>query len=398
MKQHNQAILLILLTTSLAISCVKDNPEDIDPVLVPTVTIEADVPIGWDTKGPCTITYSAGSTYKELPAIIKYRGGSSAKYGKHSFSIELEKKYNFLFLPNDDDWILNASYIDKTFMRHKISYDLFRQMSRDNISSKSMYVNVSVNGQSQGLYLLMEEVNGGMAGIDKTDSMSMMFKDPPLFYEDRIPAPQDPLNYYQQKYPKIHETDKTWYIEKFKDFLFNSTDAVFLEKVNEWVDIRNITDWHILLFLTNNSDGIMKNFYLYKRNATTPFQIAIWDYDHSFGRDGDNELNMMERELNCSRSILIRRLMETPGSEYPENLKNRWLELRNEGIISLDNILEHISRNNRLIKDEVEKNFEIWPADSKWYFDGNGYQEEVELIKTFTSLRIDQLDNRFSNH
>ena len=85
-------------------------------------------------------------------------------------------------------------------------------------------------------------------------------------------------------------------------------------------------------------------------------------------------------------------------SEYPENLKNRWLELRNEGIISLDNILEHISRNNRLIKDEVEKNFEIWPVDSKWYFDGNGYQEEVELIKTFTSLRIDQLDNRFSNH
>ncbi len=49
-----------------------------------------------------------------------------------------------------------------------------------------------------------------------------------------------------------------------------------------------------MLLLSNNGDGVMKNFLLYKIDSNTPFRIALWDYDHSFGRDGDNELNLME--------------------------------------------------------------------------------------------------------
>ena len=60
---------------------------------------------------------------------IKCRGGISSKYNKHSFSLELEKKYSLAKLPIDDDWIINANYIDKTFMRHKICYDIFKEMN-----------------------------------------------------------------------------------------------------------------------------------------------------------------------------------------------------------------------------------------------------------------------------
>ena len=33
----------------------------------------------------------------------------------------------------------------------------------------------------------------------------------------------------------------------------------------------------IILLFTNNADGIMKNFYLYKLDKNTPFRFAIWD-------------------------------------------------------------------------------------------------------------------------
>lgn len=396
MNQQNQFIYLVLLMMPFLISCREEIPRIDDLEKIPAIKIQSDVPVNWDTKVPCTLTFDAGSTHKILDAHIKFRGGSSSKYEKHSFSVELAGKYDFLWLPHDDDWILNASYIDKTFMRHKISYDLFRQMNSNNISSESIYVNLEFNGAPRGLYLLMEEVNAGMAGLDKSDPLAMMFKDPPVFYETSIPNPQDPLNYYQQKFPKIYDSDKTWYINEFRDFLFNSTDDAFLKKINEWVDVRNITDWHILLLLTNNSDGIMKNFYLYKLNTATPFRIAIWDYDHSFGRDGDNELNMMERELDCNRSVLFRRLMEIPGSKYPQNLKQRWLELRKADIVSVDNILAHISGNDKIIQEEIKNNSEIWPVDSKWYYDSNGYFDELEIIKKFVELRIAQLDSSFS--
>ena len=62
-----------------------------------------------------------------------------------------------------------------------------------------------------------------------------------------------------------------------------------------------------------------------------PFRIALWDYDHSFGRDGDNELNMMKNAGEPKRSEIIRRLMEIPGSSYPDKLQDRSLAMPKSG-------------------------------------------------------------------
>jgi hypothetical protein len=390
-------IILTGVAISVLSSCTKDDLPSFDPEEIPVINIVREDPISWENKVPCTIKFTSTYKYDVLPAHIKYRGGSSSKFEKHSFSFELENKYTFFDLPRDDDWILNANYIDKTFMRHKISYDIFRQMNKKNVASQSIYVNVELNDEPRGLYLLMEEVNGAMAGLNKSDSLAMMFKDPPLFYREKIPHPQEPDNYYQQKFPKIYDSDKTGYIEHFKDFLFNSSDIDFLNGIENWIDIDNVTDWHILLLFSNNSDGIMKNFYLYKIDSSTPFRIAIWDYDHSFGRDGDNEMNMMERELDCNRSVLLRRLMGIPQSVYPKKLKDRWFSLRNAHIVSVVNMKKHIEANNKIIKEAVERNFEIWPVNSKWYYDSNSYDDEIQILMDFTELRIPQLDLYFNN-
>ena len=141
----------------------------------------------------------------------------------------------------------------------------------------------------------------------------------------------------------------------------------------------------------------MKNFIVYKIDSQTPFRIALWDYDHSFGRDGDNELNMMKHAVDPYRSILIKRLMEIPGSTYPEMLKERWWELRDSEILSLNNIRRHLEQNDKIIREQIPGNAEIWPLDYKWYFDDNSYQMELDLILEFLMLRIPQLDEYFAN-
>ena len=226
--------------------------------------------------------------------------------------------------------------------------------------------------------------------------MAMLFKDPPIFIKERLAYVQDSLNYYQQKYPKIITSDKTYYIEEFKDFLFQSNDAEFSKNINTWVDVANVIDWHIILLFSNNGDGIMKNFYLYKLDKNTPFRFAIWDYDHSFGRDGDNELNLMERELNCDRAILIERLSKIPDIEYLLKLKKRWFELRKQNILSVENFERHIMDNDRVINEEVKTNFEKWPLNDQWYYDDNGYRQELDLMREFVKIRIKQLDAYFN--
>jgi hypothetical protein len=387
--QHINPYFFILIMI-FAFSCKKAQ--------VPTINIVKEGGIGWTIKEPCKIIYSINNDEVELKAKIKCRGGVSSRYFKHSYSLELDHKYGLGNLPENDDWILNANYIDKTFMRHKISYDLFREMNPNkNIAAKSSFVNVKLNGIYDGLYVLMEEINASLAGLDKKDSLAMLFKDPPVFRKEKLSYVQDSLNYYQQKFPKINKLDKTSYIEKFINFLFNSKDSTFVKEVSTWIDIENVIDWHIILLFSNNGDGIMKNFYLYKINKNTPFRIAIWDYDHSFGRDGDNEHNLMERELNCERSILLMRLSQIPETGYLPKLKERWYELRNQNIISFENFKAHIDRNHKIIRNEIENNFKKWPIDDNWYFDNNNYNQEIDLMLDFVKIRITQLDEYMSN-
>ena len=60
--------------------------------------------------------------------------------------------------------------------------------------------------------------------------------------------------------------------------------------------MENLIDWHILLLFTNNGDGLMKNYYFYKMDSETPFRFAIWDYDHTFGRDESAEAGYRHEE------------------------------------------------------------------------------------------------------
>ncbi len=366
---------------------------------IPTINIVKQGEISWTDKERCMITYTENGKSINIPATIKKRGGSSSKFYKNSFTIKLNKKFGLCNIAHENDWIFNANYIDKTFMRHKLSYDLYRQMKPENTAPRCGYAFVEHNRDSLGLYVVMEKVNSGMIGVDKTDTMSMVFKEPKIFFENRLPIGniRDTTNYYDQRYPDISVSNKTWFIEEFKNFLFYSSDSDFLEEIDKRIDIANVIDWHLLLLFSNNSDGIMKNFFLYKNNSVSPLRIAIWDYDHSFGRDGDNEMNMMEHELDCNRSILLKRLMHIPGSEYPDKLKERWWALRNNNIFTYQNIEELVAQNNSIIEEAVKKNAEIWPVDDKWYFDSNNYHDELKIILEFAQLRINQLDSYFSH-
>ncbi len=390
MRPAASIIVPLLCLSLLATNCYQNQ----DPF--PELKIFDKGTVTWKEKGECEIVYCSEGDTLIIPARAKFRGSISSRYAKHSYSVEFESRISFGDIPADDDWVLNASYIDKTFMRHKLSYDLFRQMGKLNLAPSCYYLNLSANNKPKGLYVAMQEVNAGMLGLVKSDTMSMLFKDPPVYFRDSLDYVQYPNNYFQQKYPKKYELDKTWYLEEFRDFMFNSPDSMLLADVDKWIEIQNLIDWHLLLLFTNNGDGVMKNFLLYKTNKRTPFRIALWDYDHSFGRDGGYTLNMMENPVEPKRSELIKRLMEIPGSTYPEMLRERWWQHKKADILTLDNIEHHIEQNDRVIREQIPGNAKIWPLDSKWYEDDNSYEEELQLIRDFVTLRVAQLDEYFT--
>jgi hypothetical protein len=389
---------LLFSVAALLLGCYCD-PTEKHPAAthLPQLLIHTNAQINREEKIACDLSYIENGDTLTIAGKIKYRGASSGKYLKHSFSLELSNRQMLGQLPVDKDWILNASYIDKTFMRHKLCFDLFREMDRRHIVAQCAYVWINENNAPQGLYVLMEEIDKSKVGLNKKDPQAMLFKEPPLFYKGAVPAIQDSTNFFQQKFPRKAKSDKTTgFITAFQQFLFQSSDAAFASQINSWVDLENIIDWHILLLFSNNQDGLLKNFYLYKLNSETPFRIIPWDYDHSFGRDGDNTLNLHKRHIRCEDNILLDRLMSNPTLNYKSRLAGRWNALRKAKIISLANIQKHLDANDRLIRNFIADNNKIWPVtDLQFYKDKNNYAQELNLIYRYTRLRIIFLDNYF---
>jgi len=361
---------------------------------LPVINITTEEQISSDNKVNCQVSVSTMDDADKLSAEIKARGGFSAKFDKRSYYLELDEHIPLLGLPKEDDWILNANYIDKTFMRHKLSYDLFRLMNEQNVAPKCSYTKVTINEEQMGIYVLMQKVTANLVGLEKSNSEAALWKDPPIF---RQVIDSTVTNVWGQKYPKFKKRPQDSLTEQLFSFLNTSTDEFFVEKVDSVFDTDNIIDWHLLLLLSNNSDGILKNFYLYKTSANQPFRIAIWDYDHSYGRDGDNELNMLERILDTNRSTLLKRLMQAEGSGYYKRLQSRYRELRATDVFSMTQWTNMIAANHSVIGRTVSANERLWPADGKGYYDDNKYNEEKELLLTYMQLRLEQLDTYFKN-
>ncbi len=376
--------ITIALLSGMLLSCGGGRPE------LPELQLSADGEIVWE--GWTTATLVAGGD--TLDGRIHYRGGISAGYPKHSLALKLDERYPLCGLPADKDWILNANYIDKTFMRHKLCYDLFRLMDEEvNRAPLCAYATLTVDGHGQGLYVVMQKMDASTLGIDKGDSTSVIFKEPPVMYDERI-VPQDPDNYYQQTFPKKRKDDRTAQAEAIVAFLQDSPDEVFRAEVGQWFDLKNIADWQLLLLLSNNADGLRKNFFLYKVGDATPYRVAPWDYDHSFGRDGDNEPNMLRDTVDCNRAVLLRRLWQWP--EYRSHVARRWQQLRTEGLFTEATLNRMIADNAAQIEAAVKANELLWPVDNDIYYDANHFDAELDIMREFIGRNIERLDILFN--
>ena len=382
-----QTFLLVVLAVFLS-SCEQRAP-------LPNIDITANS-IPYDHKIPCFIFYPENGDILKEKAQVKCRGGSSCIYPKKSYTFKMNHKISLAGLPRQRTYILNANYIDKTMMHHKICFDLFREMNpTKNLAAQCAYVTVSLNGTYNGLYVLMQKLNAGSLGLDKSDSMAMIFKDPPLFRgENRLEERwiQEPGNYFQQNYPNIENEDRYGYLENIMQFMIHADDSTFACEIGHIFDIDNVIDWQLLLMFTDNGDGVLKNFYLYKRDSLTPFRIAIWDYDDAFGRDGTGELKSAEHLPDLDRCLLLNRLQNNPYLPYDSLLKQRYKVLRYSGVFSKTHLETMIRENDRIIKKEIDRNFQRWPVDGQHYADTYRYEDELKVMRRYLDIHIPVLD------
>ncbi|HEX2984020.1 MAG TPA: CotH kinase family protein, partial [Ignavibacteriales bacterium] len=96
---------------------------------------------------------------------IELRGSTSQDFPKKPYAVELrdtlgaDLEASLLGMAKNEDWILYATYNDKTFMRDILIYKLACQLGW--YASRTRYCELVLNGEYMGVYVLMEKIKRG---------------------------------------------------------------------------------------------------------------------------------------------------------------------------------------------------------------------------------------------
>lgn len=373
---------------------------------------------------------------------IEIRGSSSQLFPKKSFGFETwdsegnDIDVSLLEMPEEEDWILNGPYSDKTLVRNVLIYDLARDMNH--YASRTKFIELNINDQYNGVYVFMEKLKrdsgridinklkvdenegedltgGYIIKIDKSDQEG--YTDQNSFnsnYGASIDQTGNPIRFLYN-YPDaedITEPQKTYistYISDFENALASDNFANQDTGYASFIEVDSFIDFFILNEISNNVDGYRISTYMHKDKNKKLKMGPIWDFNLAFGNAdycSGGEANVWAYKFNerCPDDFWFvpfwwNRLLEDPA--FVDRLKTRWTSLRTE-VLSDASILGKVDGYTTTLNDAEANtsNFEKWPILGTYVwpnaFVGQNYSEEITYLTNWITSRTAWLDSEIA--
>ena len=149
----------------------------------PARTDRAAAVMGWPPAPPAQLVidtagavidredYVAGTvTLDGVTRVTEVRGRGNSTWGwaKKPYKLKLEEDAALVGSREYDEWVLLAGYGDRSALRTAAAFAIAAQ-TRLQWTPRFRFVEVVLNGQSQGLYLLTEQVEEGKGRVDLPD-------------------------------------------------------------------------------------------------------------------------------------------------------------------------------------------------------------------------------------
>ena len=288
---------------------------------VPNINIEVSSKITNDSK-QCLLKFSpfsneftkAGWANRYLPANIRRRISDGG------LSFELYRNENLFQIRDDDDWLLlpQGKYLDS--LRTKMAFDIFNMIYNDDSYYRlpqSKLIEVFINGNYEGLYLLCERVDRKMMdleleNINNPEENDAIFKTNNWdgdFYTS--PTSIDPL--WEQIYPNI--VDFSDIPKNLTEFIQNATEQEFFNNetgIFSIFDKGSIIDNFLFGLLVGHEITEGSSCYLaLNQKSESGFFFLPWDFSQSWGysKHGTIPLNLwLNENQNVIESVVWSKL------------------------------------------------------------------------------------------
>lgn len=408
---------------------------------VPYVSITADDDIVDDPKRQARLRIVRNdSLLVESIVGIELRGAMSLQYDKKSYGFELRdslgkaQELSLLGMPPDEDWVLHGPYADHSLLRNALAYSLSNQLGR--YAARWRFVELEINGDYKGLYLLMEKLKrsperikvekieaeastnlsgGYILKLDKTAGASDDWghyteaNSVHSNYDQRGRPSTNSRIHYLFEYPKankISPAQKNYlqtYLAGFERTMASPQYRDSTAGYGQWIDVDSFVDYFVMTEFMQNNDGYRISTYLQKNRDGKLAMGPIWDCDLAFGPDfvfcGDLRRDAWVYRYNqyCGNDDWLvpfwwERLLQ--DERFKTKVKARWQSLR-QTVLSDTNVARTIDQMTAYLHTHklIERNYERW-SEPKRESPQARHQKHIDYLKSWTQRHSRWIDNQ----
>ena len=423
MKYLLPAVLTLLLCLFVSCSSETEVAPDYDPTvridmeeisqLYPSVT---DIPVIYidldrdlwhvdkEEYAPATVT-APESGIVEAEARLKGRGNASWNLPQKPYNIKFHSDTDFFGMGEAKSWVLITLFYDKTLLRNYLTLNLAETISSGS-EMDCRFVDVVINGEYNGLYLLTEKIEDDKNRVDlsKKDG-DTLFEIEQAFRHNDICDNCIPLKsgaHLTFKDPEPEDLTAEEFIDRknaMTEFL-SAADAAIkskdYEQFSAYIDVESFINWYIVNeFVKNYDSQFVTSCYCYVKEGKL-FMGPCWDYDTCMGNQ-DVATCMDPKGFHVRIAPWFVSLLKS--DEFCSLLYSRWNELVSDGVF--DNMLLSIDEQTEYLSQASAVQFERWP-DSLRSTDLRGrkalftYEEELEYLKNWISQRVEFLNSKWT--
>ena len=216
---------------------------------------------------------------------LKGRGNTSWTLNeKKPYTLTLEEPHNLLGLGSGSKWILLANAADYSNVRNKLVFDYAKAIGMPYVPD-SAWVNVYLNGEYAGLYLLCEKIEVNPDRVDISVEGSFLVS---MEAETRLLSSGDP--YFATDNGQVLRLRYAADEEFAAQIMQAVEDAVMSgssEEILKQIDLDSWVKKYLVDELFGNLDACYLSQYFYY-DASDPngkvFAGPVWDYDLSMGK------------------------------------------------------------------------------------------------------------------
>lgn len=395
-----------------------------------------------EPKTACTISiidHSSGINHATDPpqmnlnAGIEFRGSSSQGFPAKPYAVQIwdaqqnELDTSLLGFPKGHNWIFYPPFNDKSLLRNVLTYKLSNEMGH--YASRTKFFELYVNGNYEGIYVLMEKIGRDNKRVDisKNDSSSLTYpaiSGGYIFKIDKSTGVQNagwngqtllcdtPSNsqqnlYYQYDYPSSTRIlpQQANYIQgivtAFENSIryFSPYDTV--NGYRKYISAKSFIDHSIMVELSRNIDGYRLSSYYHKDRDDKDARIKagpVWDYNLSYG-NGDyllaTDCTVWQWDMLCPDNPVWWRHFFEQDTLYRNEYKCRYSNLR-QTILDSTHITHLIDSFVQVVQVPQQKHYTRWPILG-YYVWPNAYYpptftEEIDTLKHWINHRLKWMD------